>query len=94
MRILGFSACTQVFFSLLDLGVQRASNGQLPVLEKPCENVSLKQCSPAPPHLLVLYSEVKITWAVLYGVRLMRKERCMNLLLLRREISINVIYKL
>lgn len=49
MRILGFSACTQVFFSLLDLGVQRASNGQLPVLEKPCGNVSLKQCSPAPP---------------------------------------------
>lgn len=48
----------------------------------------------SPPHLLVLYSEVKITWAVLYGVRLMRKERCMNLLLLRREISINVIYKL
>lgn len=49
MRSLGFSACTQVFSSLLDLGVQRASNGQLPVLEKPCGNVGLKQCSPAPP---------------------------------------------
>lgn len=94
MRILGFSACTQVFSSLLDLGVQRASKGRLPVLEKPCGNVGLKQCSQPHPHLLVLYSEVKVTWAVLYGVRLMRRERRMNLLLLRREISINVIYNL
>lgn len=57
MRILGFSACTQVFFSLLDLGVQRASNGQLPVLEKPCGNVSLKQCSPAPSLSFILRSQ-------------------------------------